>query len=239
MSISPTNLNFKNPKVMNNVNNPPLKTVILPSLVLAKLAYSLGSEKPENRNNVIKQTLISWLFGLSLASKAVPYYTLPITAISLAIYKMAQKNNSQDMMDVGINHASWWLCGVGMKNLTKSLENNSGVSKFFGFAVGASVVGPVVANFIKSKVLPLINQNNLLKNTKIENIMLDSPDSTRKVALINPLFTDTKKILASPPPPAAPIAANTNNTVSNPTPKHDPSDPYCVKGLFPERLNKI
>lgn len=219
MPIPPNALNMP-PEVINKINNPPLKAIVLPVLVMGQLAHSMGSEKnTDNQVAIAKQSIISWLISFLLINKSMPNYVFPLTALPLAIYKMAQKPTLKEKEEVFVNHACWWTCGLAMRNLSKLLEVSTGLSQFLGFAVGASVVGPVVAKFIKNNILPLINKDDPGKKNNNFNINTNktAPKSpTFNGKIFNPIFDSYEK---KPPK-------------FDPKKNYDPADPKYLSHLI-------
>lgn len=154
-------------KAANNYKNlykiPP-KNIVLPGLLLGNMAYKLGNEKnPIKRDNVLWNQLTSWLGGALLYNannKVLPYFTLPFVAGSIALFRIAEKTTAEEKADTAINHASWWGSAILTQELAKKFNIKGTFQGMCAFAVGASIVGPIISNFIKQKILPLLGQKD-------------------------------------------------------------------------------
>lgn len=153
-------------KAANNYKNlykiPP-KNIVLPGLLLGNMAYKLGNEKnPIRRDNVLWNHLTSWVGGALLYNannKILPYFTLPFVAGSIALFRIAQKNTPEEKTDTAINHAAWWGSGMLTQKAASLMKINGTFQAICAFAVGASIVGPLVSNFTKHTILPLFGKN--------------------------------------------------------------------------------
>ena len=134
---------------INNVrkfNKIPPKQVMLPGLLIGNMAYKLGTEKnPAKRGEILTNAIISWLGGTLLYnanSRVLPYFTLPIVAGAIALYKIAERDTPEEKTDTAINHSTWWLTGIATQKFASGLMKLKGpFNSLFAFAVGASVIG--------------------------------------------------------------------------------------------------
>lgn len=212
---------IKNNPTAANILNPPIKSLVLPGLLLGNMAYKLGTEKnPKKRNEVIWNSAISWLGGLLLTNKALPYYVLPAVAGSIALFKIAQKDTPEERKDTAINHAAWWLTGIATHAVAKAVNLKSAFSVYCAFAVGASVFGPLVSHFIKQKILPPItkDQEKIISNG-IDTLTSGYPVGSKHNSSFSP-FND-------------PSTSSPFTQFSQPTSTYDVTDPYGLKKLIP------
>lgn len=217
---------LKNNPMASQILNPPVKNIVLPGLLLGNMAYKLGTEKdPQKRNDVMWNSLISWLGGVLLTNRALPYYVLPGVAGSIALFKIAQKDTAEEKKDTAINHAAWWLTGIATQAAAKVLNLKSAFSTYCAFAVGASVFGPLVAHFVKQKILPPIikNQEKTISNG-IDTLTSGYPVGQKANLHFSP-FNDPAN--GSPFNHFTPTKSN-----------YDPTDPYNLKKLVPRAFFK-
>jgi hypothetical protein len=145
--------------------------LVLPGLLLGNMAYKLGSEKdPVKQKEVFINSILSWIGGSILVnanSNIIPYYTLPAIAFSTALYKIGQKDTTEERADTAINHAVWWTSGIFTERLASALKLSNPFQKVCAFAVGSSVIGPIIAALLKQKLLPKIvkDPSSIIKTT--------------------------------------------------------------------------
>lgn len=150
---------YKNSAVGQGIYNTPAKNIVLPALLVGNMAYKLGTEKnPDKRTDTLINNLVSWGGGAALVNlhnKVLPYYLLPIAASAVALFQVASKDSPKEKADVAVNHGAWWAGGIGMQAfVSKVLGLSSPLQRLCGFAAGASILGPLVANLIKDKIIP-------------------------------------------------------------------------------------
>jgi len=171
-----SNLGQTAPQAVNNFKaahkgfyNVPAKSILLPGLLIGNMAYKLGTEKnPQKRSEVLWNSVISWLGGTLLYnanSRVLPYFTLPLVAGSLALFKIAQKDTPEEKTDTAVNHGAWWASGIAAQKLAQLANLKGPFNTLCAFAVGASVAGPVIASLIKDKILPLLAKKKDIGNS--------------------------------------------------------------------------
>jgi hypothetical protein len=212
-------------------NNIPAKNVVLPGLLIGNMAYKLGTEKnPQKRGDLLTNSLVSWLGGFLLYNannKVLPYFTLPIVAGSIALYKIAQQDTPEEKTDTAVNHGAWWASGIAAQQLARLAKLKGPFNSLVAFAVGASVVGPVVASFVKQKIIPTLAKSNDIGKTFDTLKMNEYSVGKRNNANFSP-FND--------PSPSSfngkgePVNTNLDQTAYN------PFDPYNLKGSIPGGL---
>lgn len=211
--------------------NVPAKNIVLPGLLLGNMAYKLGTEKnPEKRNEVLWNSAISWLGGTLLYnanSKVLPYFTLPGVAGAIALFKIAQKDTPEEKTDTAINHASWWLSGMGVQKIANLMSLKGPFHTLCAFAVGSSVVGPIIASLVKQHILPKFGKNNAQ--------VLGSSFDTLRTGYNTGNRTDTTFSPFTEPAPYQVNALNqkTNVNLNKPPANYDPFDPFNLKNVIP------
>lgn len=217
-TVSKAAINYK------NLYKIPPRNIVLPGLLLGNMAYKLGNEKnPIKRDNVLWNQLTSWVGGAFLYnanSKILPYFTLPFVAGSIALYRIAQKTTPKEKTDTAINHASWWGGGILAQKVASLMKINGYFQAMCAFAVGASIVGPIISNFTKQTILPLIGEK---KQTDIgksfDNLKVDYNTNSKPETDFTPF--------------ASPAAQQINETDERVMPEvkkstYDPFNPFNI-----------
>ena len=241
MSLS--NVTQKIQASTGGVYNLPPRQVILPALLIGNMAYKLGSEKnPQRRGDILSNSLVSWLGGVLLYNangsinpvktsvlKPLPYFTLPIVAGAIALYNIAKNDTSEGKTDTAINHASWWLTGIATQKLAAMAKLTGPFNVFCSFAVGASVIGPVIASFIKTKILPLLGKekSNYIANT-LSNIQPEYNVGNTVNANFSPFGNNEPAALKF-----SQTRQDPNVATNNPPNNFDPTDPFNLDSLVP------
>lgn len=213
-----------------SIYNVPAKQIILPGLLIGNMAYKLGTEKnPQRRSDVFWNSVISWVGGALLFNtnnKLLPYFTLPAVAGSIALFKIAQKDTPEEKTDTAINHASWWLTGMATQSVSSKLfKLKGGFNALCAFAVGASVIGPVIATLVKDKVLPMFGKDHK-KNigSSFESLKTGYNVGQRSQPNFSPF---------SEPSPLYMTKDNQRMNLDLDKGNYDSFDPFNIKGLIP------
>lgn len=210
-----------NSALCRNINNTPVRNILLPALLIGNMSYKVGTERDaQKQSDVFWNSLFSWIAGallVNLNNGVLPYFVLPITAGSIALFKIAQKDTPEEKTDTALNHATWWLSGIGAQLVAKGLKLNSSFQTLCAFAVGTSIVGPLLSHFVKENVLPLfIKDKNATIGKTFEQVNANYPLGKN----VDPHFS--------------PFSAFTPKASANlPQSKFNPQDPYNLKQLIP------
>lgn len=225
-SISSASSALQNNRIYRDIYNTPAKNIVLPGLILGNMAYKLGTEQnPQKRNDILWNSIISWVGGsllVNLNNGLLPYFTLPAIAGSIALYKIAQKNTPEEKTDTAINHVSWWASGFLTQKVAQLFKLTSSFQTLCAFAVGASIVGPILSAFVKEKVLQKVAKEkaNYLGNS---------------INQLNAGYRVGQSVDTNFSPFAS--FSNTSSQASNQINSgYDFRDPYNLKKLIPGRF---
>lgn len=212
-------------------NNIPTKSVVLPGLLIGNMAYKLGTEKdPQQRGDILTNSIISWLGGYLLYNannKVLPYFTLPIVAGAIALYKIAQQDTPEEKTDTAVNHGAWWLSGALTQQLAKMAKLGGPVNSLVAFAVGASVIGPVVSSYVKQNIIPKIAKSKDI-GTGFDSLKMNGYNvGKRENSNFSPFNDPAPQTFNGN---GQPVNVNLNKTPYN------PFDPFNLKDSIPGGL---